>query len=48
VLTEGCRPVSRALDADLAKALELERGGETALVYAGIGWVAGTIGMALN
>ncbi|ONF97035.1 Blue-light-activated histidine kinase [Sphingomonas jeddahensis] len=44
VLTEGCRLVSRALGADLSKVLELEPGGETAVMRAGVGWKAGTVG----
>jgi GAF domain-containing protein len=48
VLTEGCRLVSRALGADLSKVLELEPGGETAVMRAGVGWKAGTVGRQVS
>jgi PAS domain S-box-containing protein len=44
VLNEGCRLVAEALGADLVKILEIEPGGDTALVRAGIGWQTGIVG----
>lgn len=44
VLDESCRLVVRALEADLAKILEIQPGGETVLVRAGIGWRPGIVG----
>jgi GAF domain-containing protein len=44
VLDEGCRLVAGALGADLAKLLEIERGSDTALVRAGVGWRPGIVG----
>ena len=44
VLHEACRLVAEALGADLAKVLELEKGGAAALVKAGIGWRPGIVG----
>ncbi len=38
VLHEACRLVADALGVDLAKILEIEEGGEAALVKAGVGW----------
>lgn len=48
VLHEACRLVSEALDADLAKVLEIEEGGEAALVKAGVGWRPGVVGTRLK
>jgi PAS domain S-box-containing protein len=44
ILDEGCRLVARALGADLAKILEIEGDGDTALVCAGVGWRPGIVG----
>lgn len=44
VLHEGCRLVAEALNADLAKVLEVEEGGRSALVRAGVGWKPGIVG----
>ncbi|WP_420608370.1 ATP-binding protein [Novosphingopyxis sp.] len=44
ILAEACRLVSEALNTDLAKVMELEEGGETLLVRAGIGWDLGIVG----
>ncbi|SCY52526.1 sensor histidine kinase [Paracoccus tibetensis] len=44
VLHEGCRLVAEALGADLAKVLEVEEGGRSALVKAGVGWKPGIVG----
>jgi GAF domain-containing protein len=38
VLHEACRLVADALGTDLAKILEIEEGGEAALIKAGVGW----------
>lgn len=38
VLNEACRLVSEAIDSDFSKILEMENGGEAALVRAGVGW----------
>ncbi|MGV2102848.1 GAF domain-containing protein [Rhizobium sp. 21-4511-3d] len=46
ILTEGCRLVAAALGADLAKIMEIERGSNTAIVRAGVGWHDGVIGRA--
>jgi PAS domain S-box-containing protein len=43
VLEEGCRLVAKALRADLAKIMQIERG-DTALVCAGLGWQPGIVG----
>lgn len=44
VLNEACRLVAAALNADLAKVLEVEEGGKSALVKAGFGWKPGIVG----
>lgn len=44
VLTEACRLVGEALGMDLAKILEIERGGQCLLVKAGVGWGPGIVG----
>lgn len=44
VLHEACRLVAEALNADLAKVLEVEEGGRSALVKAGVGWKPGIVG----
>lgn len=44
ILTEGCRLVAEALGADLAKVMEIERGSNTAIVRAGVGWHDGITG----
>lgn len=44
VLQEGCRLVAEALDTPLAKILEIERQGNSALVCAGVGWRPGIVG----
>lgn len=48
VLHEACRLVSEALDADLAKILEIEESGEAALIRAGTGWSPGVVGTRLR
>ncbi|MEO1969871.1 MAG: GAF domain-containing protein [Sphingomonadaceae bacterium] len=45
ILTEGCRLISDALGTDLAKVLEIEPDGTTALVRAGIGWKSNIVGV---
>ena len=44
VLHEACRLVSDGLGTDLAKVVEIEESGETALVKAGVGWRPGIVG----
>lgn len=44
VLNEACRLVARALDADLAKVIQIERTSGTGFVRAGVGWGAGIVG----
>lgn len=44
VLAEACRLVAEALNADLAKILEIQRDDDTALVRAGVGWNPGVVG----
>lgn len=44
ILKEGCRLVAEALDADLAKILEIERENDQAVVRAGVGWQPGIVG----
>jgi PAS domain S-box-containing protein len=44
VLQEACRLVAAALNADLAKVVEIDRKSNTGLVRAGIGWDAGVVG----
>ena len=44
ILTEGCRLIATALGTDLAKVLEIERGRDTAIVLAGIGWTPNIVG----
>lgn len=44
VLHEACRLVAKALNAEFAKVLEIEEGGEAALVKAGVGWNPGIVG----
>ena len=44
ILTEACRLVGDALGTDLAKVMELQPGGETLLVRAGVGWKPGVVG----
>jgi PAS domain S-box-containing protein len=44
ILQEGCQIVAGALNTDLAKILELEPNGQTALVRAGVGWREGIVG----
>jgi PAS domain S-box-containing protein len=44
VLQEGCRLVADALQADLAKVLEISDDRQTALVRAGVGWAPGVVG----
>jgi two-component sensor histidine kinase len=46
ILTEACRLVGEALGTDLAKVVELQEGGETLLVRAGVGWKPGVVGRA--
>ncbi len=46
VLTEVCRLISQVLDTPLAKVIEIENSGGTALVTAGIGWPDGIVGNA--
>jgi signal transduction histidine kinase/CheY-like chemotaxis protein/PAS domain-containing protein len=44
ILEEACRLVGRGLRVDLAKILELQPGGDTLLVRAGVGWKDGIVG----
>jgi PAS domain S-box-containing protein len=44
VLTEACRLVSEALGTKHAKVLEIEGGGRSILLRAGIGWPSGLVG----
>ncbi|HEY8615811.1 sensor histidine kinase [Phenylobacterium sp.] len=44
VLDEGCRLVAEALGAELAKVLQIDRGSNSALVRAGVGWRPGIVG----
>ena len=46
ILTEACRLVGHALGTDLAKVVELQEGGETLRVRAGVGWKPGVVGVA--
>ena len=46
ILTEACSLVGEALGTDLAKVVELEPGGDTLLVRAGVGWNSGVVGQA--
>ena len=46
ILTEGCRLIAEALDADLAKIMEIERERDTAIVLAGVGWTPDIVGQA--
>ncbi len=45
ILTEACRRVGDGLGTDLAKVMELQKGGETLLVRAGVGWKPGVVGI---
>jgi len=44
ILTEACELVGQALGTDLAKVVELEAGGKTLFVRAGVGWKPGVVG----
>lgn len=44
VLTEACRLVGEAMGTGRAKVLEIEKGGTSLLVRAGVGWDAGIVG----
>jgi len=44
ILTEACQLLGQALGTDLAKVIELQEGGETLLVRAGVGWKPGVVG----
>jgi two-component sensor histidine kinase len=44
ILTEACKLILRALEADFAKVLEIQKGGESLLVRAGVGWKPGIVG----
>ncbi|WP_347269760.1 PAS domain S-box protein [Rhizorhabdus histidinilytica] len=44
ILDEACRLIALALDADLAKVIEIDRGSDTGLVRAGVGWRADIVG----
>ncbi|MFT8246585.1 PAS domain S-box protein [Roseomonas sp. BN140053] len=44
VLTEACRLVSEALGTKHAKVLEIENGGRSILLRAGVGWPSGLVG----
>ncbi len=49
ILTEACRLVGHALGTDLAKVVELQEGGRTLRVRAGVGWKPGVVGVvAIN
>jgi GAF domain-containing protein len=43
VLTEACRLVGEALGTHRAKILEIEQGGQSLLVRAGVGWYPGIV-----
>ncbi|MGA1835176.1 PAS domain-containing protein [Rhizobium wenxiniae] len=45
ILTEGCRLVAKALGADLAKVVEIDRSDNTGLIRAGVGWNPKIIGV---
>ena len=45
ILTEACRLVGHALGTDLAKVVELQEGGATLRVRAGVGWKPGVVGV---
>ena len=45
ILTEACHLVAEALKTDLAKVMELQEGGESLIVRAGIGWKPGVVGV---
>lgn len=44
VLKEACRLVAEALGTSRAKVLEIEKGGESLFVRAGVGWAPGVVG----
>jgi PAS domain S-box-containing protein len=44
ILNEACRLVARALNADLAKVVEIDKVTDTGLVRAGVGWKRGVVG----
>lgn len=44
ILTEGCRLIAAALDANLAKVIEIQRSTDTGIVRAGVGWNDGIVG----
>lgn len=44
ILTKGCRLVAEALDADLAKIVEVDRNTNTGFIRAGIGWNSDIVG----
>lgn len=44
ILNEACRLIAEALDVDLAKVIEIERGTGTGIVRAGVGWNPGIVG----
>lgn len=48
VLLEACRLVSDALDTTYAKVLEIEEGGRSCIVKAGVGWRSGLVGHRLH
>ena len=45
ILSEGCRLIADALGTGLAKILAIERGRDTAIVLAGVGWAPGVVGV---
>jgi len=44
ILTEACRLVGEAMETGRAKVLEIEEGGESLLVRAGVGWASDIVG----
>ncbi len=48
ILSEGCRLIADALGTGLAKILAIERGRDTAIVLAGVGWAPGVVGVVAH
>lgn len=44
ILSEACKLILRALEADFAKVVEIQEGGESLLIRAGVGWKPGIVG----
>ncbi len=45
ILTNACRLIGEALGTDLAKVMEMQQGGTTLMVRAGVGWKPGVVGV---